>query len=368
MKSKQIFIAGACGLMVAAVLVVGCGPPPAAGGPPSEFPVQAVLAPVEESTLEESVRVVGSLRPLQSVEIVSELSAIIQELHFTEGTAVSKGDKLVQLRDDRIRARVRETEASFDLAAANFVRGQDLLKANTISQSDFDRLIAEYNVAAAVRDSAQADLADAIIRAPFDGMISERLVSAGAFLQVGQPITRLVQTDPLEASFAVPERFIGQIATDQEIRLRTTARPDEVYKGRVAFIDPVVNERSRTVLLRARVDNSDGNLKPGMFISLELVIKVDEEALMIPEAALQFRRDDTFVYVQDSDGRAERREVTIGVRQSERIQILSGLEAGDRVVVEGHQKMGPGSKIIVSPASERFGIEVDSDDLEALES
>ncbi len=336
-----------------------CGPPPAAGGPPSEFSVQAIIAAVEPTQLEESIRVVGSLRALREVEVVSELSAVVEELLFSEGAPVEAGEELVRLRDDRIRARFRETQARFDLAAANFLRGQDLLKANTISQSDFDRLIAEYNVAAAVRDSAEADLADAVIRAPFDGIISERIISEGAFVRVGEPITRLVQIDPLEATFSVPERFTGRIAPNQEIRLRTTARPDEEYRGRVAFIDPVVDQRSRTVLMRARVENAEGHLKPGMFITLELVIEVDDHALLIPEAALQLRRDQAFVFVQNEDGVAERRNVRTGLRQRERVQITEGLQAGDRVVVEGHQKMGPGTRIDVSPDSIRYGIEVE---------
>lgn len=359
-KKKSLTLIGSLLLCTLSIGLVSCGPPPAAGGPPSDFPVRAVLAAVEPSVLEENIRLVGSLRALREIDVVSELSAIVEELLFEEGQAVSAGDPLVRLRDDRIRARVGEVQARFELAAANFVRGQDLLKANTISQADFDRLIAEYNVAAAVRDSAQADLADALITAPFDGVMSERLISAGAFVRVGEPITRLVQTDILEASFAVPERFIGQLSRDQAIRLRTTALPGEIFDGTVTFIDPRVDERSRTLLMRARVNNEDGRLKPGMFITLELVLRVHDAALLIPEQSIQFQRDQAVVFVKNAEGQAERRQVRTGMRLPQKVQIVEGLDAGDIVVVEGHQKMGTGSRIIVSPASEQFGVSVDS--------
>ena len=342
---------------VAALLISGCGQPPAGGGPPGEFPVQAVVALVEPRPMEETVRLVGSLRADQEIDVVSELSGTITGIHFAQGQAVEQGAELVSIRDDRIRARLQEAEARYDLASANLARGRDLLEAETISQSDFDRLHAEYKIAIAAKTSANVDLADTKISAPFAGVIAARRVNQGAFVQAGQVITSLVQLDPLDAIFNLPERYLRQVAEGQTVRLRAAAYPDETFKGEVYYIDPRVDERNRTVEIKARVENMDGHLNPGMFISLDLVLEVAPEALVIPEAAVQYFRDQARVYVMDEDDRAERRDVSIGRRLAGELQITSGLEAGDRVVVEGFQKMGPGSQIIISPDSAAFGVE-----------
>lgn len=353
------------------VLVSGCGQPPAGGGPPSEFPVRAVVALVEPRPMEETVRLVGSLRADQQIDVVSELSGTITGIHFTQGQAVEQGAELITIRDDRIRARLQEAEARYDLAAANLARGRDLLETETISQSDFDRLHAEYQIAIAAKASANVDLVDTKVSAPFDGVITARRVNQGAFVQVGQVITSLIQLDPLDAVFHLPERYLRQVAKGQIIRLRAAAHPEEIFEGEVHYIDPRVDELNRTVQIKALVDNADGKLKPGMFISLDLVLEVAPEALVIPEAAVQYFRDQARVFVMGEDDRAERRDVSIGRRLAGELQITSGLEPGDRVVVEGFQKMGPGSRIIISPDSAAFGVEppeptdpVESNDLD----
>lgn len=339
------------------LLVSGCGKAPAAGGPPSEFEVPAVVALVEPSVLEERVRLVGSLKSPAAVDIVTELNGTLEELLFTEGDAVTEGQILGRIRDDIVRARLREAEARFDLAAANFVRGKDLLEAETISQSDFDRLIAEYGIAEAVRDSAQAALRDTVIRAPFDGVVAERMANQGQFLSVGQALTTLIQQDPLEAEFRVPERFLQEIKVGQSIKLKSRALGEATFSGHVTFVSPRVDERSRTVLVKAKVPNPEGVLKPGMFVNLDVVVRLREDALMIPEAAVHYSGGRPQVLALDEDDRAVVRQIIVGTRVRERVEIIEGLEDGDRVVVEGHQKMGPGTKVVIAPASEDFGVQ-----------
>ena len=335
----------------------GCGKAPAAGGPPGEFEVPAIVALVAPSTLEERVRLVGSLRSRASIDIVTELSGTLEALLFTEGETVVRGQVLARMRDDLVTARLREAEARYQLAQANFSRGNDLLQAETISQSDFDRLIAEYGIAAAVRASAEAAMRDSVIRAPFDGVVAERRASQGQFLSIGQPITSLIQQDPLEAEFRVPERLLAAVKPGQTISLRSAAQGASAFQGTVFFVSPRVDERSRTVLVKAEVPNPDGVLKGGMFVNLDLVISVRDDALMVPEAAIHYRGGQARVLALGADDRAEVRRVQLGTRIRERVEILEGLEDGDRVVVEGHQKMGPGTKVVIAPGSKQYGLE-----------
>ncbi len=350
---KFLFVTG---IVVINILLTGCGKAPAAGGPPSEFEVPAVVALVEPSVLEERVRLVGSLRSPAAVDIVTELNGMLEELLFTEGEHVTEGQVLGRIRDDVVRARLREAEARFDLASANYVRGQDLLESDTISKSDFDRLISEYGIGEATRASAQAALRDTVIRAPFDGVVAERLANQGQYLSIGQPLTTLIQQDPLEAEFRVPERFLKEVRPGQSIELKTAALGTDTFSGHVVFVSPRVDERSRTVLVKAKVPNPDGILKPGMFVNLDVVVQVRESALLIPEAAVHYRGGQPQVLALDEDDRAVIRHVKVGTRERERIEIVEGLMDGDRVVVEGHQKMGPGTKVVIAPASKEFGV------------
>lgn len=347
------------GLCVAALLsTLGCGkaPLPGAGGPPEDYAVRAVVAPVEPEPLAESIFLVGSLMARQSVDIVSEINAPVAEILFEEGQAVEAGEVLLRMKEDKLAARERESEAHYALAKANFDRGQELRSSETISQAEYDRLAAEFHVAEASLALVRAQRADTVIRAPFSGVLSDRKVSIGQWLAAGDPVIRLIQMDPLEAMFQVPERYIPMLAIGQLITLSSVALPGRTFEGHVFFIDPEVDVKNRTVLVKAEVSNTEGLLKPGMFVRLELILTSREDALLIPEAAIQLRGDQAIVFVMDADDRAEIRPVKVGRRVVERAEILSGLTAGDRVVVEGYQKMGPGVRIAISPDSARYGL------------
>lgn len=339
------------------LLCTGCGKPPAsAGGPPDDYAVRAVVALVEPEVLEERIGLVGTLRSPHAIDMVSELNARVEELLFREGQTVTNGQVLVRLRDDHIRARLREAEARYDLANANFKRGQDLLESETISPSDFDRLVAEFSMATAMSEQIRTEWADTLITSPLNGELSERKVSVGQYVTQGQVVTTVVQLDPLEAAFSVPERYLSQLAIGQSIRIQTAAYPGQIFEGRVIFIDPRVNEETRTVLMKAAIENPEGLMRPGMFVNLDLVIQTKQAALLIPESAVQYRGEEAVVMVMDEEDRAEIRRVATGTRVPERVEITEGLQAGDRVVVEGYQKMGPGTAIEIAPASARYGL------------
>lgn len=339
------------------VFVSGCGRPPSAGGPPADYSVNAVVAPVVNETVSDTARVVGSLRARDAVDVVSEISAPVKEILFREGEAVKAGQPLVQLDDDKVRARVAEAEARFRLAETNRRRSEELLASQTISRQEADQVNAEFGVAEAVFNLLKRELEDTVINAPFDGLTSDRLVSPGQYLGTGQAVTRLVRMDPLEVAFNLPERQAAAVKTGQQIIMRTAAATIAPVEGDVFFIDPVVDPQSRTVLVKARVPNPQLQLKPGMYGNIELILQVREDALVIPESAVRYRGDQAYVVAVNAETRAEFRDVTVGQRMPGKVEITEGLTTADRVVVEGFQKMSPGTSIVISPASARYGIE-----------
>jgi membrane fusion protein (multidrug efflux system) len=351
-----ILISGGC----IGSFMTGCGKPPAADGQYGDFPVNAVVAPVERILLEDKIALVGSLNAIDSVDIVSEVDARIEEILFDEGEQVSAGDVLIRFDDRKLSAALSQTRARFELARTNLERAASLLERETITQQDYDQAAAEFEALEAVLELERQRLDDTIIRAPFSGVLSEHSVSRGQYLTRGQRLTSVVSINPIEVAFFVPERYSGQIALRQSIAVTVEAYPDEAFEGKIAFIAPEVDRQTRTVLVKARLDNTDGRLKPGMFGSLNLVFTVMKDALAIPEAAVQYNRDQASVVVMDAEGKAAFRNVTVGERLAGFARITEGLEQGERVVVEGFQKMRPGSTILISAESNRFGLEASS--------
>ncbi len=344
-------------LFITALATAGCGKPPAQEGPGGEFPVQAVVALVKHEPLEETLALVGNLAAKEFINIRSEIEAKIAYIGFTEGASVEAGQVLFRIDDAKLQAQVAEAKARFELAKNDFERGKSLLAKKTISQQQFDQFRSTLDANRASLRLANERMDDAVIVAPFVGQMGERVVSLGQFVDVGQLLSSLVQIHPLDVEFNVPERYLGQLDVDQNIAIRTVAYDDD-FVGKVFFVSPQLDERSRTVLVKAYVDNSDRRLKPGMFANLDLVFRARDKAIVIPEQAIAYQGDQASVVVMNPDARAEFRPVEVGLRLSGFAEILTGLEVGERIVVEGSQKMGPGSQILISPRSQRYGIAV----------
>jgi len=340
-----------------AALSAGCGKPPAGeGGPPADFSVQAVIAPANAETVKVVVSVVGSLQARDVLDIVSEISAPVSEILFTEGELVKEGHILARLDDAKLKARLAEVKARRELAETNFKRAEELYDSQTISRQEYDQVKSEFEIAEAGLKLLSREVDDTVIKAPFPGVVGERMVSAGQYVTAGQALTKLVRLDPLEASFRIPERYVGQIKINQSIAMRSVALPDTEITGEVFFIDPSIDEQSRTILAKARIPNPDNKLKPGLFGGLDVVLEERENAVVVPESCVRYAGDQASVVVMNGENRAEFRDVVVGQRMPGRVEITEGLQAGERVVVEGYQKMGPGTGIMISPASEKYGI------------
>ncbi len=333
-------------ILASAALASGCGRPVTkAGGPPPDAALPAVVAEVAVEALEDRAPLIASLQARDAVDLIGEINARVETIGFAEGEVVAEGQVLFRLDERKLKARAEEADARFALARTLFERSRDLLASQTVSQQEYDQAEAEFKVAEASLALAREQLSDAVIRAPFDGVTGERRVSEGQLVSVGQVLGMLVRLDPLEAAFHVPERYVGQLRMGQQVAFTSVAYPDEAFEGKVFFIAPEVDAQSRTLLVKAEIPNGDHRLRPGMYGSLNLVFQVRADALTIPEAAVRFSGDHANVVVVNADSRAEFRNVTLGQRLPGRVEVVDGLAAGDRVVVEGHQKLGPGSRI-----------------------
>ena len=346
------------GLVAAGALVSGCGGK--AGGPPAGFPVLAVLAPAAATNLAQEVELVGTLVARDHVRVVSEVDAVVREIAFEEGGRVEDGQKLFALDRVRLEAGLGDAEARFGLANANRVRARTLLDSRTISAQEFDQVEAGFLAAQAALTAAREDLSDATIVAPFPGLAGKRLVSVGQFVRRGDALVDVVRVDPLEVEIGVPERFTGGLRLGLPLVFASPARAGESFRGVVTYVGPSVDVSTRTLPIKATLDNADGRLRPGMFGQAVLQVGEPVAALVVPSSAITISPVGARVVVRNEKGQAELRTVEAGRYFAGRTEIRSGLVAGEQVVVEGHQKMGPGSTILVSPKSAAYGIRIEA--------
>lgn len=331
--------------------VAGGAVGPAAKGPggPPAGPVAVEVAKVATATIEEDVDAVGTLRSNEAVVVRPEISGRIERLSFTEGAAVQKGQVIVALDDSVSAAELAQARANLALAESNYQRTQELEKQKFVSATAKDQALNGLRVAQANVQLAEARLAKTKIVAPFGGVIGIRQVSVGDYVKEGQDLVTLEDISALKVDFRVPEQFVAVLRPGQTVELGSDALPGRKYVATVDAIDPLVDQAGRAVLLRARLRNSDGQLRPGMFVRTRLILAQRQNALTVPEEALVPIGADQFVF-RVVDGKAERVKVRTGVRRGGTVEVLEGLAAGDTVVTAGQLKLRDGIAVAIGAA------------------
>jgi membrane fusion protein (multidrug efflux system) len=329
----------------------GCGKPGAITTGANAPEVQVVAVEARRQPVAETLSQVGTVMANEMVEIKAETDGVIQEILFTEGQAVERGQLLVQLDESKLAAAVSEAEANFKLSAANHERAKQLLRDQLISQQEYDQAASAYDFNRASLALKRRQLADARIHAPFKGIVGARNVSPGQVISKNTTLTWLVDLDPVKVEMNVPERFLSQLKVGQEIEFPIAAYAGQRFRGEVYFISPFVDEATRSALVKARLANPRHELKPGMFATLDLTLRVREEAVVIPEAALGqiLEGDQADIYLVDDAQTVQRRRVSLGVRLPGDVEVLAGLQGGEKVVVEGLQKVAPGARVVLAP-------------------
>ena len=310
-----------------------------------QFVVNVIVVESKLKLVSDKINLVATLTPNERVEIQNLISGVVTDISLEEGESVEVGDLIFELDTKKLRARLAEAEGNFELAEINRERYIKLLESNTVSQQEFDQAISRYSVLSATLELRRRQLDDSMLRAPFSGIIGYRRVSPGQFIQQGETITTLVDINPIKANFQVPERFLDDLKINQVINITVPAYPTERFSGKVYFIAPEVASETRTVLVRATIDNTSKRLKPGMFGNLELVLQPEGKALVIPESALITQGDRIQVMVVDSENTVKVIYVSTGLRLKGEVEITDGLNIGERVITEGHQKVEAGSKV-----------------------
>ncbi len=317
--------------------------PPAASAPspaPGVRPMAVEFAVVESMAFPRGLNAVGSLRSDESTMISTEVAGRVVEIGFREGQPVTQGQLLVRLDDEVGQAELAQAQANLALAQSRAARSGRLQSEGFVSQEAREDAQNQLKLQQAALTLAQARLQKTRIVAPFDGVIGLRNISIGDFVTPGQAIAPLEAVQMLKVDFRLPERFVAEVTLDQALELEVDARPGQRFEGVVYAISPLIEEGGRSILVRAQVDNAQGLLHPGMFARVQLITE-QTDVLVVPEAAMSPSGQTQFVF-RLVDGQAERVAVQMGERRAGLVEIVSGVEEGDLVVVAGLQRVRAG--------------------------
>jgi membrane fusion protein, multidrug efflux system len=309
-------------------------------------PTPVKVAQVKEAMMTDDVSAVGSVLAEESVVIRPEIAGRVTKIHFAEGQEVKAGAPLVSIDPAELRAQLAQTTADVTLNQQRYDRARDMHQQNFMSRQALDEASSNLARASAGKQEILARLAKTEIHAPFTGVLGLRKISAGAYVKPGDDIVGLEQIAAVKLDFRVPEIFLDKIRREQDVNIRVDAYPKNTFSGKIYAVEPVVDEQTRTVLLRARVPNPEHRLKPGMFARVGLILEKRGAALVIPEEAIVPKGQDSFV-VRVVDGKAEFVKVRTGKRLPGQVEILEGLSAKDTVVTDGHSKLQPGAQVMV---------------------
>ena len=400
---RKVGAAGAGGAAVLLLMALGaCGGAAEANKKDAKDPVPVKVMQVKRIQLRREVEAVGTLAAKEQAVVSAEVGGRVARLGADMGDRVREGAPLVYLDAEKLKYRADEQQATLDQtrarlgakgselpppeqtpdvlsAAAKHAEAQQqldrarrLAEKNLVSREDLERAETQLQTARAAHEAAIAaerqlraeiaareaalrgatrELHDAVIRAPFDGVVAERMVSQGQFVAVQAPVMRMVRLQPLRLTAEIPEKFAPGIHVGQVIALRTDAYPDKSVEGRITRISPDVNMKSRAFSIEADVPNDDGALKPGTFARLKVATSHVDNALVVPATAVQTRYGTSMVFVV-RDNTLAATEVKLGDRLAQNVEVTGGLDEGATIVADSVDGLSAGLKVAPQKAKE----------------
>ena len=317
------------------------------GGDAKEKGREAPLVKAEPATtirFVETVEAVGNALANEQVTLSAPVTERLVRLGFDDGDYVRQGQVIAVLAQGVENAQLAEAQARSREAEQQLRRIQTLKNRGFATQANLDAQSAAAGAARAQAAEARASIGERVITAPFSGYASLRTISPGAVVNSGTEIATISDISLIKLDFPVPETALSAIRPGLTIDARSAAFPDQPFRGRIATVDPVVDPNTRSVMVRARLANPDGRLKPGMLLTVTIETG-PRLGLSVPELAVVGEGERRFVYVVDPGGTAKRVEVRTGLRSAGRIEILEGLKPGQKVVTEGVVKLSDGMKV-----------------------
>lgn len=313
---------------------------PGPGGQPQDIPV-VLVGDVGRETFTDIIEALGTTTANESVILTAKVTDTVSKVNFSDGDFVEAGQILVEQTNTEQSALLAEAKANVDDMLAKLRRLEDMGGRNLVSISELDQARAQAGAAKGRYDAIVARLNDRLVRAPYSGLLGFREVSPGALLTTNTPITTLDDISVVKLDFSVPEIYLSELKSGLKIFARSAAWSDRQFEGEISTVNSRVDPVTRAVTVRAMIDNHEGLLRPGMLLTVRIESRA-REVVAITESALIQIGDESFVYAAGPGNVAIKRTVETGISRNGMIEILTGLNAGDRIVIEGVGKLREG--------------------------
>ena len=316
----------------------------AAAAVPTPAPIPVQGATVESRVLPRVLEVTGALTADESADIAAERDGQVASVRVERGSYVEKGAILATLDDREAKAQLDQARASLAWADSESARYAELRQKQVVAKSENQRKETDRDLNKAALALAEKSFTDCVIRAPFSGVVTEKKISAGAYIRKGQAICGLVKIDPLRAELAIPESAVSAIQVGQKAKLNVQSFPDRAFDATVRYIGPSLHSESRTLVVEAIVPNPQHLLKPGLFVTARVSLPKADKTLLVPFASVLTDSGVSHVFVLGPQ-RVTERIVALGDRYADAIEVHSGLAAGERVVVSPDRRLTDGLEI-----------------------
>jgi membrane fusion protein (multidrug efflux system) len=329
--------------LIFSVLLAACG----ASGQEKGRDRQPPLVKAEPATtmrFAERIEAVGTAVANEQVTLSAPVTERIVRLNFDDGSFVRRGQVVAVLQQGQEAAQLAEVQARARQADQQLARITQLKNRGFATRADYDAQVAAAAAARAQGQQVRAQIGERVITAPFSGWVSLRTISAGAIANQGTEIATISDISTIKLDFPVPETLLSVIRPGQSIEAIAAAYPDQPFRGTIHTINTVVDPATRAITVRALIANPDRRLRPGMMLTVAIET-APRMSLSVPELAVVGEGERRYVYVLAEGNRARRVEVRTGVRSGGRIEVLQGLQPGQRVITEGVVKVADGMQV-----------------------
>lgn len=317
------------------------------GGKPRGFPTPMVeVISASEQPLYDNVEVLGSSYANEWVEITANVSEVISEIKFSDGQFVNKGDVIAVLEQREEQAQLKAAQLQLKEHKRELKRLDRLVKSKAASKRNYDERLTMRNITRQQIEEIKARIADRTIYAPFDGNLGIRQLSVGSLLMPSDVITTIQDIRKIKLDFNVPSTHLMQLKVGTQIEARSDILNGTVFKGKIETINNRVDPVTRSILVRAVIDNPEKLIKPGILMEVKL-LKNERQAVVVPEESAIQEGAEHYVLVVKADNRVEKRKIVVGVHREGVIEVVQGLEVGENIIVRGVHKVRPGQAIKV---------------------
>lgn len=327
-----------------------------AAGAAFQMPPEAVTTVVaKKDDWAATLHAIGNVNAVHGVTVSADLPGVVVAIDFDSGRKVRKGDVIVRLDTRQERAQLRAAEAQRELSRLNLERMSLLKEKKVASDSEYDRMDAEFKQADAGVGEIKAMIDRKEIRAPFDGMLGIRQINLGQYLNAGDPIVPLQMMDPIHVNFSLPQQDMSSLKIGAEVKVSAEGVDVAQPMGKITAVNSVIDESTRNVEVQATLANTAGNLRPGMFVDVQIMLGTGEPVIALPASAINFAPygNSVFIVGEMTDPKGAKYKgvrqqfVKVGEGRGDQVAVISGLNVGDEVVTSGVFKLRNGAAVLV---------------------